>query len=285
MGDVYGGRERLESPGRAVANHARRAAADDPAPTPETVIGIYGSIGEAMRAVRPSEVDDEALQAALETLRARWRRERDAQRALSAAPAPAPRAAAAEAEETSEVADPVVQMALHSLRAHARRRQEKALAPGAPVADAPELDVPFASGVAELEADIEITDSIPLVRPQKAPPAPPPRAPEGDEDGWSWTDQRDSRREPEPSTAAQSFCARLARRAAEFRARIGPDRELGVRLSPVFGEPLYVEDIAHDGPDMLVLRGSTKLGVQVEVMQHVGQANVWFVAMSPRKER
>ena len=44
-----------------------------------------------------------------------------------------------------------------------------------------------------------------------------------------------------------------------------------------------MEDITHDGADMIILRGSTKLGVQVEVMQHLTQANVWFVAMAPRR--
>jgi hypothetical protein len=85
-----------------------------------------------------------------------------------------------------------------------------------------------------------------------------------------------------PHAAAQSFCERLTRRAELFRGRMGADRELGVRLSPVFGEPLYVDGFAYDGTDMIVFRLSTKLGTPIEVMQHVSQANVWFVPVPCR---
>ncbi len=285
MDEMFGGRARVEAPGVDV-DHRRRATAA----SAETVIGIYGAARTSPRPVAASEADEEAFQIALEILRARWRRDRDARRSLfpqdeiaagvrETAPPPPP-----------ALEDPVVRRALDSLRAHAERQMDRAqdlpAAPPPSLEDL-ELEVPFASGVAELElqAEIEITDSIPLVSPRAPPDAP---APKERHDSWGWTAPRDRPRDGEPERevepgAAESFCDRLARRAAEFRARVGPDREVGVRLSPVFGEPLYVEDITHDGADMIILRGSTKLGVQVEVMQHLTQANVWFVAMAPRR--
>ncbi len=130
---------------------------------------------------------------------------------------------------------------------------------------------PRSPSPAEDELDNEITGSYPLV------PAQTPEDHEGPPAAAVNIQAHES--------AARSFCERLALRAEAFRSRIGPDSEIGIRLSPVFGEPLYVEDIGYEGQDMIVLLGRTKHGACVQVVQHIAQANIWFVAMDPRPDR
>lgn len=84
---------------------------------------------------------------------------------------------------------------------------------------------------------------------------------------------------------ARRYHALLTNRVETFRARIGENYEVGMRLvDPGSGVAFYLEELHHADPTLLAFCGVTLDGLPIEVVQDVSLVNVVLQPL-PRRNR
>lgn len=84
------------------------------------------------------------------------------------------------------------------------------------------------------------------------------------------------------ANSADEFCSRLVKRIVDFETDLDETKEVGVRLVS-FGQSItfHVRDLGYHNPSLIVFKGVTDDGNQVELIQHVSQIS--FLLMAVRR--